>query len=67
MHLALFLTHSGSHLGGWRLPGGAEFFLSLMVPELQRRGLFRTEYRGSTLREHLGPPRPVNSFDGAHA
>jgi hypothetical protein len=30
------------------------------VPELQRRGLFRTEYEGATLRENLGLPRPVN-------
>ncbi|USX21453.1 LLM class flavin-dependent oxidoreductase [Oxalobacteraceae bacterium OTU3REALA1] len=36
------------------LPGGLDDFLSLVVPELQRRGLFRTEYRGTTLREHLG-------------
>lgn len=36
------------------LPGGLDDFLSLVVPELQRRGLFRTEYRGATLREHLG-------------
>ena len=36
------------------LPGGLDDFLSLVVPELQRRGLFRTEYQGMTLREHLG-------------
>ena len=36
------------------LPGGLDDFLSLVLPELQRRGLFRTEYRGTTLREHLG-------------
>jgi FMN-dependent oxidoreductase (nitrilotriacetate monooxygenase family) len=36
------------------LPGGLDDFLSLVVPELQRRGLFRTAYRGTTLREHLG-------------
>jgi hypothetical protein len=29
------------------------------VPELQRRGLFRTEYEGATLREHLSLPRPA--------
>ena len=32
--------------------------------ELQRRGLFRTEYSGSTLREHLGLQRPVGRFAG---
>ena len=44
------------------LPGGLEDFASLVVPELQRRGLFRREYRGRTLREHLGLPRPRNPF-----
>lgn len=44
------------------MPGGAEQFLTLVVPELQRRGLFRREYEGSTLREHLGLQRPANRF-----
>ncbi|MDR3530197.1 MAG: LLM class flavin-dependent oxidoreductase [Rhodopila sp.] len=39
-------------------PGGLEDFTRLVVPELQRRGLFRKAYTGSTLREHLGLPRP---------
>jgi hypothetical protein len=42
------------------LPGGLTEFAELVVPELQRRGLFRTEYEGSTLRENLGLPRPAN-------
>jgi FMN-dependent oxidoreductase (nitrilotriacetate monooxygenase family) len=42
------------------LPGGLSEFADTVVPELQRRGLFRTEYAGRTLREHLGLPRPVN-------
>ncbi|MGH7152823.1 MAG: LLM class flavin-dependent oxidoreductase, partial [Acetobacteraceae bacterium] len=42
------------------LPGGLEDFVSGVVPELQRRGPFRRDYRGSTLRDHLGLPRPVN-------
>ena len=42
------------------LPGGIRDFVDLVVPELQRRGLFRTEYEGATLRENLGLPRPVN-------
>ena len=41
------------------LPGAFEDFVRLVVPELQRRGLFRQEYRGSTLREHLGLARPA--------
>jgi alkanesulfonate monooxygenase SsuD/methylene tetrahydromethanopterin reductase-like flavin-dependent oxidoreductase (luciferase family) len=42
------------------LPGGGEDFVELVVPELQRRGLFRTEYEGTTLRQNLGL-RPVTS------
>ncbi|KAJ6160750.1 hypothetical protein N7470_004146 [Penicillium chermesinum] len=33
-----------------------------LIPELQRRGLFRQDYTGSTLREHFGLPRPENQF-----
>lgn len=42
------------------LPGSMEEFVRLVVPELQRRGLFRTEYGGTTLREHLGLLRPAH-------
>lgn len=42
-------------------PGGAERFLDQVVPELQRRGVFRREYQGSTLREHLGLRVPAPS------
>ncbi|MEC5386421.1 LLM class flavin-dependent oxidoreductase [Uliginosibacterium sp. H3] len=42
------------------LPGGLEDFAELVVPELQRRGLFRTEYSGASLRENLGLSRPVH-------
>ena len=44
------------------LPGGLDDFVALVVPELQRRGLFRHEYEGKTLRENLGLPRPDNRF-----
>ena len=44
------------------LPGGLDDFVALVVPELQRRGLFRREYEGKTLRENLGLPRPDNRF-----
>lgn len=44
------------------LPGGLDDFVDRVVPELQRRGLFRTEYEGTTLRDHLGLPRPRNRF-----
>jgi FMN-dependent oxidoreductase (nitrilotriacetate monooxygenase family) len=42
------------------LPGGLVEFADQVVPELQRRGLFRTEYEGRTLRENLGLRRPSN-------
>ncbi|MDC0033801.1 NtaA/DmoA family FMN-dependent monooxygenase, partial [Alphaproteobacteria bacterium] len=44
-------------------PSGLEDFINLVVPELQRRGLYRTEYEGSTLRENLELPRPPWSSD----
>jgi alkanesulfonate monooxygenase len=44
------------------LPGGLEDFCARVVPELQRRGIFRREYEGKTLRENLGLPRPANQF-----
>lgn len=44
------------------LPGGLYDFADQVVPELQRRGLFRKEYEGTTLRENLGLPRPENRF-----
>jgi alkanesulfonate monooxygenase SsuD/methylene tetrahydromethanopterin reductase-like flavin-dependent oxidoreductase (luciferase family) len=44
------------------LPGGLEEFVDLVIPELQRRGLYRTEYTGRTLREHLGLAKPINRF-----
>ncbi len=49
------------------LPGGLDDFVDKVVPELQRRGLFRKEYEGRTLRENLGLPRPDNRFFAATA
>jgi len=45
------------------LPGSLHDFVDMVIPELQRRGLFRTEYEGATLRENLGLPRPVGRWD----
>ncbi|MFJ6938723.1 LLM class flavin-dependent oxidoreductase [Streptomyces sp. NPDC101132] len=42
------------------LPGGLEVFVDEVVPLLQARELFRTEYTGRTLREHYGLARPAN-------
>jgi alkanesulfonate monooxygenase len=44
------------------LPGGLEDVVEQVIPELQRRRLFRRHYEGTTLREHLGLPRPKNRF-----
>ncbi|MOA69037.1 Nitrilotriacetate monooxygenase component A [compost metagenome] len=47
------------------LPGNLDEFVDHVVPILQARGLFRTEYAGSTLREHLGLERPgIGHFKG---
>ena len=43
-------------------PGGLDDFTSTVVPILRSRNLFRTEYTGTTLRDHLGLPRPANQF-----
>src|SRR6266436_3578436 len=47
------------------LPQGLDDFVDKVVPELQRRGIFRREYEGRTLRENLDLPRPKNRFFGA--
>ncbi|MFM1652124.1 LLM class flavin-dependent oxidoreductase [Brevibacillus sp. B_LB10_24] len=44
------------------LPEGLDLFVEQVVPILQERGSFRTEYTGSTLRDHLGLPKPVNRY-----
>lgn len=50
------------------LPRDIDDFVDLVVPELQRRGLFRTEYEGKTLRENLGLQRPaIRRFAAASA
>jgi alkanesulfonate monooxygenase len=46
------------------LPGGAEDFVDMVVPELQERGLFRRAYEGVTLRENLGLPVPASRYAG---
>ena len=52
----------GFNICASHLPGGLEDFARLVVPELQRRGLFRTAYEGRTLRENLGLPPLVNRY-----
>lgn len=48
----------GFVVGATSVPGTYEDFVKFVVPELQRRGLFQKEYKGTTLRENLGLPRP---------
>jgi alkanesulfonate monooxygenase len=52
----------GFNIMSLTFPEGLRDFVDHVVPELQRRGLFRTEYEGKTLRENLGLPRPPNAF-----
>ena len=49
------------------IPQGLDDIVDLLIPELQRRGLFRTEYEGATLRENLGLPYPENRWTGMAA
>ena len=44
-------------------PGAYEDVVRLVVPELQRRGVFRDRYTGTTLRDHLGLARPAVGAD----
>lgn len=48
----------GFVLAATHTPGAYEDFVRMVVPELQRRGLYQTDYRGTTLRENLGLPMP---------
>ena len=52
----------GFNLTPTHLPAGIEDFVEFVVPELQRRGIFRTEYEGTTLRENLGLPKHVSRY-----
>jgi N-acetyl-S-(2-succino)cysteine monooxygenase len=49
------------------LPGGLDDFVDLVIPELQSRGLFRSDYGGATLRDNLGLERPPSRFATATA
>lgn len=58
----------GFNLQGATMPASLDEILEKVVPELQRRGLFRTEYEGSTLRENLGiPAEPIPLLDSVSA
>jgi FMN-dependent oxidoreductase (nitrilotriacetate monooxygenase family) len=55
----------GFNLTPTHLPHGIDDFVEFVLPELRRRGRFRTEYEGSTLRENLGLPYPENRHAAA--
>ncbi|MEU6642780.1 LLM class flavin-dependent oxidoreductase [Saccharomonospora sp. NPDC046836] len=57
----------GFVLAATHLPGAFEEFVRMVVPVLQDRGLFRRDYTGSTLRDHLGIERPARDHDSARA
>jgi FMN-dependent oxidoreductase (nitrilotriacetate monooxygenase family) len=59
-----FVNHGadGFNIMAPLVPTGLTDFIELVIPELRRRGLFRWEYEGSTLRENLGLARPANRF-----
>ncbi|MEU9963534.1 hypothetical protein [Streptomyces malaysiensis] len=50
----------GFTVGAVHSPGAFEDFVRQVVPELQRRGVLRTEYEGKTLRDNLGLERPAS-------
>ena len=52
----------GFNLTPAHFPESLDDFVDLVVPELQRRNLFRTEYSGRTLRDHFGLPVPANRY-----
>ena len=53
----------GFVIAATHVPGAYADFVQHVVPELQRRGLYHTDYAGKTLRENLGLPRPILLFD----
>lgn len=61
-HWYLAYAADGFNIMPDMFPSGVEIFVDEVVPLLQKRGLFRHEYTGSTLREHLGLPFPTNQY-----
>ncbi|MGY3644862.1 hypothetical protein ACVWW2_000153 [Bradyrhizobium sp. LM4.3] len=47
------------------LPGGFDLFAEQVVPILRKRGLFRHDYTGRTLRDHYGLDRPASVFSSS--
>ena len=55
----------GFNISPWLIPTGLDDIVNHLVPELQERGVYPTEYRGTTLRENLGLASPVRTADEA--
>lgn len=57
----------GFNISPYLIPSGLDDIVNLLIPALQERGLYRTEYTGTTLREHLGlrPARPAHTLERA--
>ncbi|REH27689.1 hypothetical protein BCF44_12977, partial [Kutzneria buriramensis] len=58
-----FARHGAVHgfnITPYLIPDGLDDIVDLLVPELQERGVYRTEYTGTTLREHLGLRPPLS-------
>ncbi|WP_432245257.1 NtaA/DmoA family FMN-dependent monooxygenase [Arthrobacter sp. G.S.26] len=69
-HLAEFArvgAVDGFNISPWLIPTGLDDIVNHLVPELQERGVYPTEYRGTTLRENLGLATPVRSGDAVTA
>lgn len=49
----------GFNISPYLVPSGLDEIVDWLVPELQERGVYRTEYTGTTLREHLGLRAPL--------
>ena len=62
-----FAAHAcdGFVVAAAHVPGAYADFVSHVIPELQRRGLYHTDYTGPTLRENLGLARPANTHQTA--
>lgn len=57
----------GFNISPWLIPTGLDDIVNHLVPELQERGVYPTEYRGSTLRENLGLDLPGSSLPAGPA
>jgi FMN-dependent oxidoreductase (nitrilotriacetate monooxygenase family) len=57
----------GFNISPWLIPTGLDDIVNHLVPELQERGIYPTEYAGTTLRENLGLATPVRSESGVPA